>query len=75
MRCEPTELGYTPNNLRALLCAHGTTQREAAELLNVSLRTVQYWATPMHKRTRSDMPLHKWCELLKKLGEPLDTRK
>lgn len=57
------ESGYTPNNLRGLLRKAGLTQRECAERLGVTLRTVQRWCTPIGNPAHSDMPSSTWQHL------------
>lgn len=54
------EFGFTPNNLKSLRKKYGLSQREVAEILDVSgFRTVAKW-----ERSETDMPYTKWKKLL-----------
>lgn len=66
-KLEFPDVGYTPNNLRRLLEAANITQQECADLLKISLRTVNAWCAPLGVLTHSDMPIRKWEELKKLL--------
>lgn len=66
-KLEFPDVGYTPNNLRRLLEAANITQQECADLLKISLRTVNAWCAPLGVPTHSDMPISKWEELKKLL--------
>lgn len=61
------ELGYTPNNLKALRQKHGLTQQATADLLNVKISGFQRWEADIYLKSHTDMPLKKWFELLQKL--------
>lgn len=61
------ELGYTPNNLKALRQKHGLTQQATADLLNVKISGFQRWEADINLKSHTDMPLKKWFELLQKL--------
>ena len=66
------ELGYTPNNLRAIRQKHGLTQQQAAELIadgEASYRSVCNWETDLESPSHRDMPLAKWRKLLSALSE------
>lgn len=58
------ELGYTPNNLKALRQNFGHTQKEIADVLKVSLITVQRWEMPVNVNSHVDMPYKKWIEFM-----------
>lgn len=66
-KLEFPDVGYTPNNLRRLLEVANITQQECADLLKISLRTVNAWCAPLGVPTHSDMPIRKWEELKKLL--------
>lgn len=61
------ELGYTPNNLRAVRAKYGLTQQAAADLLDVTISALQRWESDINLKSHTDMPLKKWFELLQKL--------
>lgn len=61
------ELGYTPNNLKALRQKHGLTQQATADLLDVKISGFQRWEADINLKSHTDMPLKKWFELLQKL--------
>lgn len=61
------ELGYTPNNLKALRQKHGLTQQATADLLDVKISGFQRWEADINLKSHADMPLKKWFELLQKL--------
>ena len=61
MKFEP---GYTPANLRALIVAQGWTQKQAAEALGVTERTLRNWLTETDTPSHTDMPLVKWRQAL-----------
>lgn len=58
------EIGYTPANLRYLIDLLQLNQRETAQYLGVSLKTVQMWLAETDKVSHRDMPLHQWRKLL-----------
>ena len=64
----PSNIGYTPANLRHLRQESGLTQSELGNLLGVALRTVQQWEADIDKTTHSGMPHKKWMTLLDQLG-------
>jgi len=51
---------YTPERLRSLLQATGTTREQAAKMLGVSKRAVDAWCLPEDSQTHRDMPIKKW---------------
>ena len=59
------ELGYTPANLKALRQQYGLTQHRLADIVGVSLATVQRWEADTNKKTFASMPHIKWLHLLK----------
>ena len=61
------ELGYTPNNLKAVRQKYGLTQQATADLLNVKISGFQRWEADINLKSHTDMPLKKWFELLQKL--------
>ena len=61
------ELGYTPNNLKALRQRYGLTQQATADLLDVKISGFQRWEADVNLKSHTDMPLKKWFELLQKL--------
>ena len=61
------ELGYTPNNLKALRQKYGLTQQATADLLDVNISGFQRWESDINLKSHTDMPLKKWFELLQKL--------
>lgn len=61
------ELGYTPNNLKAVRQKHGLTQQAAANLLNVNISALQRWEADINLKSHTDMPTKKWLEFLQKL--------
>lgn len=61
------ELGYTPNNLKALRQKHELTQQATADLLEVNISAYQRWESDFNLKSHTDMPLKKWFELLQKL--------
>lgn len=61
------ELGYTPNNLKALRRRYGLTQQATADLLGVNISAYQRWESDFNLKSHTDMPLKKWFELLQKL--------
>lgn len=61
------ELGYTPNNLKALRQKHGLTQQAVAEITETSLTTAQRWETSPSMSSYANMPHKKWLLLLQYL--------
>ena len=61
MKFEP---GYTPANLRTLIEARGWTQKQVAERLGVTERTLRNWLTETDTQSHTDMPLAKWRQAL-----------
>ena len=61
------ELGYTPNNLKAVRQKHGLTQQAAADLLDINISALQRWESDINLKSHTDMPIKKWFELLSKL--------
>lgn len=61
------ELGYTPNNLKALRQKHGLTQQAAADLIGTNIATWQRWEAGIEMKSHADMPYIKWHQLLQKL--------
>lgn len=64
---ENFELGYTPNNLKALRQKHGLTQQAVAEITETSLTTAQRWETSPSMSSYANMPHKKWLLLLQYL--------
>nr|WP_176702963.1 helix-turn-helix domain-containing protein [Neisseria lactamica] len=58
------ELGYTPKNLKSIRQDSGKTQKEIADVLKVSLITVQRWEMPVNVNSHVDMPYKKWLEFI-----------
>ncbi|MFC2416876.1 MAG: helix-turn-helix domain-containing protein [Eikenella corrodens] len=59
------ELGYTPNNLRAIRAKYGLTQKQVAEITGTSkLFTVGRWEAAVGAPNHADMPHTKWLRLL-----------
>ena len=65
------ELGYTPNNLRALLEKHGLTQQSLADMTATTLNGAQRWLKPVSNRHHRPMSHRQWLALLDTLGEDL----
>jgi len=65
---ENAELGYTPNNLKAIRKKYGMTQQAAADLLEVNISALQRWEADIDLKSHADMPIKKWFELLSKLN-------
>ena len=63
------ELGYTPNNLKAVRQKHGLTQQAAADLLDVTISAIQRWESDLNLKSHTDMPIKKWFEFLQKLTQ------
>lgn len=58
------ELGYTPNNLKALRREHGLTQQQVADITASTLKTAQKWETSPSMSSFANMPHTKWLKLL-----------
>lgn len=67
-----SELGYTPNNLRALREKYGLTQTDVAKATNTKhQQTVAKWEAALDAPMHADMPHTKWAmliEFMKKAG-------
>ncbi len=61
------ELGYTPNNLKALRLKHGLTQQNVADITESTLKTAQKWETSPSMSSFANMPHTKWLKLLEYL--------
>ncbi|MEF9957391.1 MAG: helix-turn-helix transcriptional regulator [Acinetobacter sp.] len=67
------EIGYTPNNLKALRAKHNLTQKQVAEITDTkAARTISKWETDLDDISHADMPAKKWRNLLKSLNYPID---
>ncbi len=58
------ELGYTPNNLKALRKMYGLTQQKVADITGVALSTAQRWEANPKQKSYASMPHKDWVELL-----------
>lgn len=58
------ELGYTPNNLKALRREYGLTQQQVADITESTLKTAQKWETSPNLKSYANMPHTKWLKLL-----------
>lgn len=58
------ELGYTPNNLKALRQMYRLTQQQVADITGVALATAQRWEANPKQKSYANMPHTKWLELL-----------
>jgi hypothetical protein len=58
------ELGYTPNNLKALRREYGLTQQQVADITESTLKTAQKWETSPNLKIYANMPHTKWLKLL-----------
>mgnify|MGYP000956020440 FL=1 len=63
------ELGYTPNNLKALRQKHGLTQQAVADITETSLTTAQRWEASPELSSYANMPHTKWRRLLQYLEQ------
>lgn len=61
------ELGYTPNNLKALRQKYGLTQQAVADITGTSLKTAQRWEASPALSSFANMPHTKWLRLLQYL--------
>ncbi len=60
-----SELGYTPNNLRAIRAKYGLTQKQVAEITGLKTwHPVNRWEAPVDATYHADMPYKKWMRLL-----------
>ena len=63
------ELGYTPNNLKALRQKYGLTQKQVAEITGLKTwHPVNRWEAPIEAPYHADMPHTKWLKLLAELS-------
>ena len=58
------ELGYTPNNLKALRQKYKLTQQQVAGITEAALQTVQRWEMTTDRKSYINMPHTKWQMLL-----------
>lgn len=58
------ELGYTPNNLKALRREYGLTQQQVADITESTLKTAKKWETSPNLKSYANMPHTKWLKLL-----------
>lgn len=59
------ELGYTPNNLKAIRKKYGLSIGDVATITGTSdKRSVQRWEADLTVPTRANMPHNKWVALL-----------
>lgn len=58
------ELGYTPNNLKALRREYGLTQQQVADITESTLKTAQKWETSPNLKSYANMTHTKWLKLL-----------
>lgn len=61
---ENAELGYTPNNLKALRRRYGLTQQDVADITESKLKTAQKWEASPIMSSFANMPHTKWLKLL-----------
>ena len=61
---ENAELGYTPNNLKALRQRYGLTQQNVADITESKLKTAQKWEANPSMSSFANMPYTKWLKLL-----------
>lgn len=64
---EKFELGYTPNNLKALRREYRLTQQNVADITESTLKTAQKWETSPSMSSYANMPHTKWLRLLQYL--------
>lgn len=64
---EKFELGYTPNNLKALRREYRLTQQNVADITESTLKTAQKWETSPSMSSYANMPHKKWLLLLQYL--------
>jgi len=58
------ELGYTPNNLKALRQEYGLTQQQVADITGSTIKTAQKWEASPSMSGFANMPHTKWLKLL-----------
>lgn len=58
------ELGYTPNNLKALRQMYRLTQQDVANITKVSLATAQRWEANPKQKSYASMPHQQWIILM-----------
>lgn len=58
------ELGYTPNNLKALRRRYGLTQQNVADITESKLKSAQKWEANPSMSSFANMPHTKWMKLL-----------
>lgn len=58
------ELGYTPNNLKALRRRYGLTQQNVADITESTLKSAQKWEANPSMSSFSNMSHTKWMKLL-----------
>lgn len=58
------ELGYTPNNLKALRQMYRLTQQQVADITGVALATAQRWEASPNQKSYANMPHPKWLILM-----------
>lgn len=58
------ELGYTPNNLKALRQMYRLTQQQVADITGVALATAQRWEASPTQKSYANMPHQKWLILM-----------
>ena len=61
------ELGYTPNNLKALRQRYNLTQQAVADITASKLKTAQKWEANPSMSSFANMPHTKWLKLLEHL--------
>ena len=64
---ENAELGYTPNNLKALRREYGLTQQNVADITGSTLKNAQKWEASQNLKSYANMPHTKWLKLLEYL--------
>lgn len=68
MMIDTPELGYTPNNLRAVRTKYGLTQKQVAEITGLKTwHPANRWEAPVDAAYHADMPHTKWLKLLEYL--------
>lgn len=61
------ELGYTPENLKALRQEYGLTQQNVADITQSTLKTAQKWEASPSMSSYANMSHTKWLKLLEYL--------
>lgn len=65
-----SELGYTPNNLRAIRAKYSLTQKQVAEITGLKTwHPVNRWEAPVGATYHADMPHTKWLRLLEHIKQ------